>query len=533
MPDTTPDQNPIEIHVKNYRNALKSTHEIAIHSLETSHGLVYSTLHPHARDLTKLDIGAFCYALIRLPECIDNVQKIILGQNEDLFCQANCDINTWQAVTCIGRRRKMYLNTSTQTLSCFIASISDIDDMVTTLTALQIEWNKLHHLLKDNKIENLINETGLKSLQFSLGATWQKRLKNIATHTLGLHLQLLASSWIDYAKTSQAWWKHISKILHTTDFHLSREKLYFVSSNTHSLINLATGSALSQEAKIVDYLKQEKPLLFDVYNKILSGEYPLPKSDFLYYCTKFITLELPKNPIISISPPTYIDITTQIIPVSYLAQGQADPQLKFDSEKLKKSTAYILNIDYPLGFLAYHLLNESLENTSRLLGVYIMGKAAILNGQVGDIQVPRVVYDEHTKNSYLFHNCFNHSLPFTNNQGSILTNQKAASVLGTYLQNKELLDEYSTANISILEMESGPYLSAIAEATYQDRLPQNTIIDLNQAPLDIGIINYASDNPNNINGNLGTQGMMELTGAEPVALATRAILQRIINLETS
>ena len=35
------------------------------------------------------------------------------------------------------------------TLACIISSRSDIDDLVPTLTAYQIEWNKLHDLLQD------------------------------------------------------------------------------------------------------------------------------------------------------------------------------------------------------------------------------------------------------------------------------------------------------------------------------------------------------------------------------------------------
>ncbi len=531
MPDVTSTSNYIDIHVKNYQNALKSTHEIAIHSLEHGHGLLHSSLHPLARDLTHLDTGALSYALIRLPECIDTIQKVILGQSEDLFCKVDCNILSWTPVSSKGRRRKMYLDSSKKTLSCFIASISDIDDIATTLTALQIEWNKLHFFLKDRKIEEIVSPTDLSTLKNALGDNWTIRLQNITSHTLNLHLQLLASSWIDYAKTTQAWWKHISRSLHNTDFHLSQAKLYFVSSNTHSLLNLTTGIAQKNQENIKNFLKQKKPDLYTIYNKIQTEEYPLKMTDFLYYCTKFLDLDYSQTPIKTIPPPTYIDITTQLIPVSYLAQGQIDSELKIKSpELIKNSTAYILNIDYPLGFLAYHLLNETLENTSQLKGVYIMGKAAILNGQAGDIQVPRVVYDEHTKNSYIFHNCFNHHLPFVNNQGSILTNQKAATSLGTYLQNQELIEEYHKNNISIIEMESGPYLSAIAESCYQDRLPNGTVVDLNQALFDIGIINYASDNP--LHGNLGNQGMLELVGAEPVALATRAILQRIIDLES-
>ena len=171
-----------------------------------------------------------------------------------------------------------------------------------------------------------------------------------------------------------------------------------------------------------------------------------------------------------------------------------------------------------------------MENVARVKGVYITGKAAVLNSEIGDIQIPRLVFDEHTQNTYMFNNCFNNFFPYTNNQGSILTNQKAVSVLGTYLENEALLQKYSENNLTIIEMESGPYLGAVAEATYDQPTPRNTIIDLNPAPMDIGIINYTSDTPYSKAKNLGTQHLT-LDGVEPVYLASLAILQRIINLE--
>ena len=79
-------------------------------------------------------------------------------------------------------------------------------------------------------------------------------------------------------------------------------------------------------------------------------------------------------------------------------------------------------------------------------------------------------------------------------------------------------------------MESGPYLSAITEGTYDQQAPKNTIVDLNSAPYDVGIINYTSDTPFSSVQNLGDSNL-GLSGIEPVTLGSLAILQRIINLE--
>ena len=72
-------------------------------------------------------------------------------------------------------------------------------------------------------------------------------------------------------------------------------------------------------------------------------------------------------------------------------------------ELLRKSKALIVNVDYPLGFAAYHL-SVATSNID-LAGVYVMGKAASLNGRVGDVMIPNVVYDEHSQ-PFLFKNTF-------------------------------------------------------------------------------------------------------------------------------
>ena len=94
------------------------------------------------------------------------------------------------------------------------------------------------------------------------------------------------------------------------------------------------------------------------------------------------------------------------------------------------------------------------------------------------------------------------------------------------------MKKYLENDLTVIEMESGPYLSAVTEATFDQQLPRDTIIDLNQAPLDIGIINYTSDTPYSLAKNLGA-GSLELNGLEPVYLGSLTVLQRIINLEES
>lgn len=552
----------IEHHVQSYRSALKSTAPITIKSLSSTHLAMDSILHPQGSNPDTIDTDALTYSLLRLPPQIDRTKKIILGQNPAVFSTAGyAGVSLWPQVKTQARRRTTHFNKKTGTLAVFIASISDIDDLVNLLIAYQTEITKIHTLAKKlyptssqflsairsgQACTDLnIDPVSLQKLLQALGSKPNLRLSHFYRQKPHLKIQLLAGSWVDYTKTTQRWWKNIAIATDSSKhkkIHMSRQSIYFVTSNTHSLTNLITGFALKNQAKIIKYIKNKKPELYQTYQQIQAKEIFLPLNDFLYYCLQFFlksttrqssfNKSLTRLHLQNIPSSHYLDINTQIIPVSSLAKSShLDPLLTISRpQKIKSSPALIFNIDYPLGFTAYHVLKEVLENVTKVKGVYILGKAAVLNSQVGDVQIPRLVFDEHTQNTYMFKNCFNTSFPFTNNQGSVLTKQKSVSVLGTFLENKALLNKYAKNDFTVIEMESGPYLSAITEATYDQSTPKNTIVDLNSAPLDLGIINYTSDTPYNKAKNLGS-GQLLLKGVEPVYLGARTILQRIIDLE--
>ncbi len=110
--------------------------------------------------------------------------------------------------------------------------------------------------------------------------------------------------------------------------------------------------------------------------------------------------------------------------------------------------------------------------TEQIRGIYILGKAATLNGRIGDVMIANVVFDEHSGNTYWFDNCFSYQTsPRTSLFGAALDNQKAVTVKGTYLQNQGYLDFYYRENFTVVEMEAGPYLSAIYEDSCLERHP--------------------------------------------------------------
>jgi hypothetical protein len=548
----------IDLHVRTYRSALKSTLEVSLNSLTNSHLKMESILHPFGNNPNQFDTAAFIYSVFRLPHSIDKTKKLVIAQSPEVFESSGFkSFESWIKVSAPGRRRTCYFNKNTKILAMLIASISDIDDVVNVLIAYQTEWNKFHSLLHTkfsqyNQFKKSLNsknffqnfnilESDWNSLKIALGPKWKLRLSRIYKKNTDLHIQLLAGSWVDYVKTTQKWWKTIATTV-ADKFHISAQEIYFVSSNTHSLMNIFTGFALKNQKKILDHLQKNHPSLYQTWEEIQKKENFLNKNDFLYFAFKFYS-DIPKIKeefikyqnklgIINVPSSNYLDINVQLFPIkNFLKSPYLDPRLKISSpKKIANSKALIFNIDYPLGFAAYHVLDETLENVKKIKGIYILSKAAVLNSEIGDIAMPRIVFDEHSQNSYMFKNCFNNFFPFPNDQGSVLTNQKAVSVLGTFLENEALLKKYSENDLTLIEMESGPYLSAVAEATYDQQTPKGTIIDLNSAPFDIGIVNYTSDTPYSKAKNLGAENL-GLKGIEPVYLSSLTILQRIINLE--
>ncbi|MDP3450878.1 MAG: hypothetical protein Q8R87_09875, partial [Anaerolineaceae bacterium] len=228
------------------------------------------------------------------------------------------------------------------------------------------------------------------------------------------------------------------------------------------------------------------------------------------------------------------DVETQVIELNKLNPSRLDPRLfasKEDAEFLKQSNALILNIDYPLGLGAYNILVKLAEHISEILGVYIMGKAATLNGVRGDVMIPNVIQDEHSQNTYLFQNAFSAAdvMPYLV-FGSVLDNQKALTVLGTFLQNARLMDVMYREGYTDIEMEAGPYLSAIFEMSRPKRHPVNEIANLQGVSFDIGILHYASDTPLSKGKNLGA-GTMSYEGVDSTYASSLAILRRIFNQE--
>jgi hypothetical protein len=550
----------IELFVRTAYSLLRASNEVRVRSLEEVHAAMNSLLHPLARSMV-VDMSAFVYSVLRLPSVISRVGLVVLGQSFETFAEFGIEgISDWVEVRAPARRRRCYFN-GEDTLACLISSRSDIDDLVPILAAYQIEWNKLHRLLQrlpdgfvfDDLLDDPIHLADLSTmLGLSIddmnrlvsiwGSDFELVLSIIASRKADIRIRLLDSSLSEYRRAIHHWWEQISQ----TKPDLEKRPVYFVSSNAHSIINLVTGFALSIEDELLAFLRDsDDEDLQEEWAKIQAEEVLAPRENFLYYLlkkaagtplgerlTKARAAQEEACRISRIKGEYNFDLETQLIPISGLDMGKIDSRLREESHpSLAESEALIINIDYPLGLAAYQVLTEIADNVGQVLGIYIIGKAATLNGVVGDVMLPNVVYDGQSLNTYIFANCFKGQdvaphLVF----GTALDNQKAVTVQGTFLQNHDYMDVFYREGYTDIEMEAGPYLSAIYELIRPKRHPVNEVVNLYELPFDLGMLHYASDKPLSKGMNLGAASLSYF-GMDPTYASGVAVLKRIFRME--
>ncbi|MHB1837639.1 MAG: DUF6909 family protein, partial [Solirubrobacteraceae bacterium] len=229
---------------------------------------------------------------------------------------------------------------------------------------------------------------------------------------------------------------------------------------------------------------------------------------------------------------TSLRVPVQIIPLASLRPEHLDSRLgEVDAGRLAASDAVIVNIDYPLGLAAYNILREVGIDVEALRGVYLLGKAATLNADVGDVMISNVVYDEHTGTTFWLDNAFGvDDLQADLRFGTGLDNQRAVTVRSTFLQNRNYLDVYYREAFTVIEMEAGPYCSAIYEIADLERHPVGEAVNFAKLPIDFGVIHYASDTPFTQARTLGARGL-SYYGMDSTYAASLAILRRILMLE--
>ena len=548
-PRATSDE--IDLYIRTYYSLLRSSGDVRVRAFEEAHLYSRSSLHLGAED-SEPDLAAFAYSAARLPDCMPKIRRVVLGQSVAQFVAAGFPIERWQTVRTRGRRRPLRWDGG-DTLAAFIASASDIDDLVPIVTAYQIEWNKLRARVLGARLADVTDdlalaaalttdEHGVARLRNALGPSSDAILRQLLTHECDVSVRLLDGSFREYQRSAQRWWHEIAP-----DVPAGRP-VYFVSSNSHSFANLLGGYARTHEGAIVEFLRRRNfEELAPHYDEAVAARDHAGATNILYYALRAFLHEPGAEGrmdavqhadraagIHAIAAPGKIDVDAQVIDLSALRVENLDPRVRVPGiEKLAASRAVLINIDYPLGMAAYHHLAAVSLGVDELRGVYVMGKAATLNGRVGDVMISKVVHDEHSTNTYLFQNALVASdvQPYMRH-GTVLDNQKALTVRSAFLQNREYMDVFYREGYTVMEMEAGPYLSASYEIGEPRRHPKNEIVSLidRGMKVDLGVIHYASDTPYSRRQSLLSKSLSYF-GVESTYGCAIAILRRIFTSE--
>lgn len=551
----------VDLYGRTYATLLRSSGPVAVDTLVQAHLNIQSSLHAGAAEPTP-DMGAFMYSTLRLPPEIVSVHRILLGQSPTVFGRNGyTNLHEWAQVAAPGRRRRWHYD-GHDTLAVYVGSTSDLDDLIPTIVAWQIEWNKLHARMAANpelaaliaadtavqhhvtpedaetiRLGLAIEPSDWARLQLAWGGEFWPTIRRIANGKRDLRLHMLGGTYIGFSRAARRWWGPVSTVLEARG--LAERPVYFVSSNTHSIVNVLTGTARRRRDDLIRFVEEsEHPDLLPELRKLQAGDTRSSWDNFLYFTARLFYSANPEERearnreenergVITLETDSALDVGVQIIDLSRLDPADLDPRIQSVSGSDTWRDSVIVNINYPLGMAAYHILRQVSAGMEQLRGVYVLGKAATLNARIGDVMISDSVYDEHSGNTYWFANCFSstHLDPFLV-YGSALDRQRAVTVKGTYLQNRGYLDFFYRENYTVVEMEAGPFLSALYEDTYLNRHPTGEIVNMSQIPIDLGIIHYASDTPYSRAHTLGARGM-SYYGMDSTYAATLAILRRV------
>ncbi|MBU2995988.1 hypothetical protein KO500_06065 [Cellulophaga baltica] len=499
----------------------------------------------------KSELNGLIYVLERLPEGIEQCTYINLTSDEGY------GKSHFKAIVPPKRRRNCYRIDDEQMNIEITRGRSDIYDILTHLTFLFIEsfkiadrvlieetgktirdWDKLKSTLEKDKLTQAEREIAIIHTANILGRSFEeisevyhnfasKKNPDRFLHIIYWLGKLAIEEELDGNKRAitftpllrerlghhihgERWANSIKEILHTAN--LLERPIHIISANMHSVMNsLYARKALSKEFPKTDNL--------DIFENLSSSE----NSDLRKKVISFAT----KNGMISIDDASGTNIDVQIFDTAKLTDSTCS--FKFSEEKESQKKPIIFVMDYAFGEQAYETIDELLRPFKTKDGkeifldiesISIMGKAGILEGGKGDLMIPSAHIFEGTADNYPFKNelC---AEDFEGNGLKVLEGTMV-SVLGTSLQNKDVLKFFqaSTWNVIGLEMEGVHYQKAIQSAS---KIRKSIKEDVK-----VRYAYYASDNPLETGSTLASGGL-GTTGVKPTYLITDKILEQIFN----
>ncbi|OQX24697.1 MAG: hypothetical protein BWK80_19505 [Desulfobacteraceae bacterium IS3] len=522
-------------------------------TLEDALRMISPEIYGTMNDPRIIELKGLEYVTDRLPRGIEHCTRIILTAEDDLRD------TSFEKIEPLKRRRTSYLLHEKEI--CFVVTrgLSEIYDILTHLTFLNIEAGKIFNQMKSEsgnlirqwrELEETVKKDGelsgseldraLWNLSIILGRTYQetrqsyqyleKNRKESATnnslfqiiHGLGTRIaeekiakdnELLIyftpalRDMIGQHRHARVWANAIKEKLF--GLGLQDRPLHIISANLHSVMNTMYGYAATQPADP----EKNHDNFYEAFHRIREKD-----AEVKNYAGQHGFYELPDR------SGTHLDC--QVIDTALLAGIAFHPEFRVNLSVMESEKPVLLVMDYAFGTQAFEVMDEllcPLQTKDGLLkfnvrSVSVMGKAGILPGKKGDIMLATAHVLEGTPHNYIVHNDlkkedFDSSADVYT--GIIVT------VLGTSLQNRDVLEKFQTTSWKAvgLEMEGGHYQRAINAAIIRGHI---------SADVKVRYAYYASDNPL-LSGQTLASGSMGKEGVRPTYMITKIILEKILN----
>ena len=508
---------------------------------------IYGTI----SDPERVELEGLLYVFQRLPIGIEECRYIRLVSREGF------ENSGFEPIVPSKRRRNCYRIDEEQMLIEVTKGRSDIYDVLTHLTFLYIEAEKIRRASLDSKnrkkrdflnLEDIIaleqngekfsKEVASTYLANLIGRTFEetheavKKFESSSQVNSLFHIiyflgklaieeaveendrEITFSSAlrekIGHHIYGELWANNIKALIHKKKW-LERP-LHIISSNPHSVMNsIFAHSAIEESAG----MSLEE----------VAAELSLPeKKDW----RKAVLTHALDNGMYQLEDDSGTSLTVQLFDTTKIDASILPPEVEWNEEFVKKNKPILIVMDYAFGEQAYEVMDELLKPYEpepgkkiplNFASISIMGKAGILMGGKGDLMVPTAHVFEGTADNYPLENDFSKK-DFEDN-GLQVFEGPMITVLGTSLQNKDILRYFvkSSWRAIGLEMEGAHYQKAIQAASkIRNSISPN---------VKVRYAYYASDNPL-ITGHTLASGALGLDGVKPTYLITVKILNKIM-----
>ncbi|MBB1150987.1 MULTISPECIES: hypothetical protein [unclassified Myroides] len=304
----------------------------------------------------------------------------------------------------------------------------------------------------------------------------------------------------------EIWSDRIKNVL--VEKGLQERPIHIISANMHSVMNSIFAPFVMQgELEVSDEV--------EIYEELSKPENKALRN--------LVRERAEKEGMIFLSDDSGTNIDVQIFDTAQIDFKNTN----FAKANFEGESPVIIVMDYAFGEQAYETIDELLKPYKKHIqlnveSVSIMGKAGILEGGKGDIMIPFAHINEGTGDNYPFDNEL--TVEMFENHGIPVVGGTMVTVLGTSLQNKDLLKFFhdSTWGVIGLEMEGAHYQKAIQSAS-KIRKSINPNVKVRYAY-------YASDNPLETGSTLASGGL-GTTGVKPTYLITIKILEQIFKIK--